>query len=220
MARPRSAGFDDHRRGILEVAAALFASKGYLGTSVNEVAEACGITKPTLYHYFRDKEDLLLQIADEHVTALVGLTQLVMASHEPGEARLRELVHRFLAAYSGARNKHRVLTEAVRYLQPDDRARVLDKERQVVRAFAEAIGDMRPDLRGQHLETPLAMLIFGMINWMFTWWRPDGPLGPGELSRMVDEFICGGLANLSAPSAPKAGRKTASRRRAPVRSES
>jgi len=57
VARPRSAGYDGQREQILAAAAALFARQGYPATTMNEVAAACGVRKPTLYHYVRDKHD-------------------------------------------------------------------------------------------------------------------------------------------------------------------
>jgi AcrR family transcriptional regulator len=193
MARPRSASFDGHRKQILDSAAALFAQGGYLGTTMNEVAEACGVTKPTLYHYFRDKEDLLMSIADGHVSALVSLVVAVEQEHEPGPQRLHVLVQRFLQEYGSARDQHRVLTEDVKFLRPKDLEQVLDKERRVVSAFANAIAAMRPDLERHQLVKPLAMLLFGMINWLFTWWRPDGALGPQALATLIDQLLFGGL---------------------------
>ncbi|MEY2656131.1 MAG: hypothetical protein RLZZ524_3159, partial [Pseudomonadota bacterium] len=70
MARGRSATYDDQRDAILARAAELFAERGYTGTSMNEVAAACGLTKPALYHYVRDKEALLLQICQQHIARL------------------------------------------------------------------------------------------------------------------------------------------------------
>ncbi len=60
LARPRAATYDDQREHILARAAELFARQGYTGTTMNQVAAACGVTKPTLYHYFADKQSLLL----------------------------------------------------------------------------------------------------------------------------------------------------------------
>ena len=70
MARGRAAGYDEQRELILAHAAALFARQGYHATSMNQVAEACALSKATLYHYYRDKDALLVQIADSHVSRL------------------------------------------------------------------------------------------------------------------------------------------------------
>ena len=70
MARGRASGYDAQREAILQQAAALFARHGYPATSMNQVAEACGLSKATLYHYVRDKHGLLLMITAGHVARL------------------------------------------------------------------------------------------------------------------------------------------------------
>ena len=62
MARGRSPGYDDQREMILGHAAQLFANRGYSATSMNQVAEACGFSKALLYHYYRDKVELLFDV--------------------------------------------------------------------------------------------------------------------------------------------------------------
>ena len=59
---------------------------------------------------------------------------------------------------------------------------MLDGERNVVAAFADAIAAVRPELRGAGLDKPLTMLLFGMINWMFTWLQPDGALTHADMA--------------------------------------
>ena len=70
MARGRAPGYDAQRETILAQAAELFARQGFVGTSMNEVATACGMSKPALYHYVRDKSQLLFEIATTHVARL------------------------------------------------------------------------------------------------------------------------------------------------------
>ena len=82
MGRGRHAGYDEQREMILARAAALFARGGYPGTSMNQVAEACGLSKATLYHYYRDKYALLVSIAEEHVTRLQGIVGAVKVALE------------------------------------------------------------------------------------------------------------------------------------------
>ena len=73
MARGRARGYDDQREAIVARAAELFARQGYHATSMNQVAEAAGLSKATLYHYYRDKDALLVHIADGHVSRLQAL---------------------------------------------------------------------------------------------------------------------------------------------------
>ena len=163
MPRGRARGYDDQREQILGRASKLFARRGYTATSMNEVAEACGVSKPSLYHYFRDKQHLLLEIAAAHVARLEALVDEVAAETHAPEARVRRLIAAFLDVYAGAQAEHRVLTEDVKFLEPKDRRRVIDGEREVVAAFARAIAAARPDL--------------GAV-------RPPGPPSPVSLSHI------------------------------------
>ncbi|SCK61445.1 transcriptional regulator, TetR family [Variovorax sp. HW608] len=199
MARGRSPGYDDQREMILEHAAQLFANRGYSATSMNQVAEACGFSKALLYHYYRDKYSLLISIAENHVSRLEGLVTDVEAQKLAPEARLRELIRRFVQEYAGARHAHRVLTEDVKFMEPDDRERVLDTQRKVVSGFARAVTELRPDLQGAALAKPLTMLLFGMINWMFIWMRPDGELDYDAMAPVVADLFLGGLPGVKIP---------------------
>ena len=73
MPRGRSAGYGEQREAIVARAAELFARQGYHATSMNQLAEAAGLSKATLYHYYRDKDALLVHIADGHVSRLQAL---------------------------------------------------------------------------------------------------------------------------------------------------
>lgn len=200
MARPRAADHDQQRNAILARAAELFAERGYHGTSMNDVAQAAGVGKATLYHYVRDKPALVVQIAHGHVAALLALVAEVRALKLKPEPHLRTLLLRFMAVYAGAQAAHRVLTEDVKFLPPDEAEGVRAREREVVAEFARSVAQLRPDLRAQ--ATPLAMLLLGMINWTFTWLKPGGALTHEQLAPMVADLFFGGLRAVAKP-APK-----------------
>ncbi len=199
MARGRAAGYDDQRELILAQAATLFAQRGYPATSMNQVALACGLSKATLYHYYRDKYALLVSIAGCHVDKLQALVAGVLAQGLAPELRLRTLICRIVQDYAGAQAAHRVLTEDVRFLQPADRQRILDQERAVVAGFAQAVSALRPELAAAALATPLTMLLFGMINWLFTWVQPGGALDHDALAPLVADLFLGGLPAVRPP---------------------
>ena len=199
MGRGRHAGYDEQRELILQHAAALFARGGYPGTSMNQVAEACGLSKATLYHYFRDKYALLVSIADGHVTRLQGIVGAALAEESSPQGQLRALIRRLVEEYANAQNAHRVLTEDVKFLDDADRERMLAKEREVVAAFARVVVALRPDLQSASLGKPLTMLLFGMVNWMFTWMKPQGELAYEDMAPVVTDLFLGGLPAVQAP---------------------
>jgi AcrR family transcriptional regulator len=201
MARTRSATYDDQRESILARAAELFADQGYTATSMNDIAKACGTSKAGLYHYYRDKRELLFQITVGHVGRLEQFVVEVAreTAGADANARLRALILRFVREYADAQNEHRVLTEDVRFLEPDERRQVQEPQRRVVAAFADAIAAVRPTLSRNELDRPLAMLLFGMINWMFTWLRPDGGLTHEQMAPIVADLFFGGLEAVRKP---------------------
>lgn len=213
MARGRSATYDQQRDEILARAAELFADRGYPGTSMNEVAAACGVTKPALYHYFRDKDALLAAIAQNHVDHLEAVVAEVCTLGLQPQAHLRQLIVSFVRDYAHSQHEHRVLTQDVKFLPAPERKQVLDAERRVVAAFADAIAAVRPGLDSAGLHKPLTMLLFGMMNWLFTWLRPDGRLTHDAMSDIVADLFFGGLQAVQleravAAASPSRRRKT------------
>jgi TetR/AcrR family transcriptional regulator len=199
VARPRSAGYEDHRARILAAAARLFAMHGYAATTMNDVAAECGLSKATLYHYVSDKHELLAMLALAHVQRLQALVDEVLALGLPSAERLRELIVRFMRTYADAQHEHRVLTEDVKFLAPGPQREVIEVQRRVVAAFVDAIGAVRPQRRGPELAAPLAMLLFGMMNWTFTWLRSAGPLTHDDVATLVCELFFGGLQAVQGP---------------------
>lgn len=193
MARPRAATYDHQRANILAQAAALFAQRGYSSTSMNEVAQACGVSKAALYHYVSDKSELVSEIAIDHVRRLEEVSTRIMREHADPTRRLQILIMEFVSEYADARDQHRVLTEDVKFLGEEAREEVLQAERRVVDAFASTVAEIRPELANEGLHKAVTMLLFGMINWMFTWLRPEGPLTYERMAPVVSDLFFGGL---------------------------
>lgn len=192
MARPRAANYEDQRAQIVAAAAREFAQRGYTAATMNEIAAASGVSKATLYHYYPSKPALLEHIVRAHVARLEALVDEVAALRLEAPAHLRELITRFMQAYAGAGHEHRVLTEDVKFLDAKARRVVEDGERRVVQAYAQAVAAAHPALPAR-LHKPLAMLLFGMINWTFTWLDDEGPVTHAELGQVVADLFFGGV---------------------------
>jgi TetR/AcrR family transcriptional regulator len=159
---------------------------------------------------------LLVEIAEGHVAKLNALVEEVQRELLAPEARVRRLIGAFLDVYADSQAAHRVLTEDVKFLQDADRERVLAAQRAVVSGFADAVADARPDLRHADLLKPLTMLLFGMMNWMFTWLQPGGRLTHTAMAPVVADLFFGGLhaVQLAPPSVPLRARSKAKARAA------
>ena len=194
MPRGRAAKFELHRDNIRHHAAELFATRGYTGTSMQELARSLGVSNALLYHYYTEKYQLLVEIAEGHIDRLQQLVASIAASITVPAKQLVPLTRGLVEEYSQARAHHQVLVQDIKYLTPVDRRRIRAKERKVVAAFANAIAARYPELAAAQLEKPLTMLLFGMINWLFTWFQPDGRISYREMAGLVTQFALGGLA--------------------------
>ena len=196
MARGKAPTFELQRATMLRAAAGLFAEKGFHNTSVSAIAQACGVSKPLLYHYYRDKEHLLFDIADSYIDELQAIVDAVEARKLDAESHFAELVTRFMEAYEHAQDHHMVLVQDVKFLQQEQAARVAEKQRRVVAAFADALARIEPGLKGRKLDKPVTMILFGMINWTFTWLRADGPLTFHDMAPVVTQIFLNGVRGL------------------------
>jgi AcrR family transcriptional regulator len=203
MARPRAADFEQHRDAILAMAARLFADRGYAAGSIADLASACGVSKALLYHYYRDKEALLFDIADRYIDSLQLIVDEVAAENLSPAAHLRRLIERFMQAYEHAAAYHRVLVQDVKYLSAAHRRRVVGKQSRVVDAFAEAITAVAPQLAGAPLLKPVTMTLFGMINWTFTWLKDEGPVRYADMAPVVADLFLRGVSSVQSP--PESG---------------
>lgn len=197
MPKKRSQTYLDQRQSILKQTAILFAQKGYAATSMNDLAQACHLSKAALYHYTTDKYALLVSICEEHVQRLERLVSLVTQQQLAPEACLRELIQQFLEAYADAEHAHCVLIAEVKFLNQYDRERILASERRIVAAFASVVQQIYPEKLVADLAKPLTMLLFGMINWMFTWLKPNGQLTYQTIAPLVADLFLGGLGHVT-----------------------
>src|ERR1700676_4962846 len=99
MARSRAKDYSEKRLFILHRSAELFAASGYVGTSMNTIANACRVSKALLYHYYPDKEAILVDILSSHLEKLVGAVQKADAGTANPQARFKTIVTTLLELY-------------------------------------------------------------------------------------------------------------------------
>jgi AcrR family transcriptional regulator len=195
MARKQAPDYEQRRDAILEQAARLYAQHGFQGASIADLALACGMSKSLIYHYYTSKEDILFDVMQSHVRALLETAERIVAQPKAAAAKLHELTQEFMRLYVGAASRHKVLLNEIPRLAPPQRETVLGIQRRLVDILQALLIELRPDLAGRpELRRPAAMLYFGMINWTHTWLHPDGGATPARISTLaVDVFLDGFL---------------------------
>ena len=190
MARPRSASHDLKRDQILDVAAQCFARQSFPAASMNDIATACGTSKARLYHYYESKDAILFDLLDRYtqrLLALIGEAEARAQRKNLSEREaLNELVRAFLTEYESSATRHVALVSDTKFLWDGQRELILNRQRDVVAAFTRFLKRAYPDRVTPANQTALTMMLFGMINWTFTWLRPGGTM---SYSAFADEVV-------------------------------
>ncbi len=208
MARPKSATHDIKRDAILDIAAQCFADRSYPAASMNEIATACGTSKARLYHYYDSKEAILFDLMDRYTQRLLSLIALTDATAQrrnlDDRAALHELIRAFLQEYESSATRHVALLNDTQFLSdvPDanlgtpaisPRELILNRQRDVVAAVTRALQRAYPGRLNASNQTAITMMLFGMINWTFTWLRPGGPISYVAFAEEVIALLEKGL---------------------------
>ncbi len=164
---------------------------------MTDLANASGTSKARLYHYYEGKEAILFDLLDRYTKRLM----LIIAEVEGASQRrgltereaFAELVRAFLAEYETSHSRHVALLNDVKYLEDTQRQIVLDRQRDIVAAFARQLARAYPERISKDNQTPVTMMVFGMINWTFTWLKPGGRLGYRDFAEQVIGMIEHGL---------------------------
>ncbi len=194
MARTQAADYDERKQAIVETAAALFATRGFNGASVADIAQRGKISKSLIYHYYQSKEDVLYDVMISHVRALEAAAREAVAGDAPADRKLRELTHRFMALYVNAADRHKVLLNDLDHLPRARRAEIVAVQRGLIEIVQKLLVEIEPTLRKKSgASFAAAMLYFGTINWTHTWFNPRGPVSAGALAEMAVDLTLGGV---------------------------
>jgi AcrR family transcriptional regulator len=198
MARPKSSQHELKRDEILDIAAQCFADRSYPAASMNDIATAGGTSKARLYHYYESKEAILFDLLDRYtqrLLAVIGQTEATAQRRNLDDrAALHELIRGFLEEYENSATRHVALLHDTKFLGEAQRDLILNRQRDVVSAVTRFLRRAYPSRVTVANQTPVAMMLFGMINWTFTWLRPGGALSYGGFADEVIALLETGLA--------------------------
>jgi len=195
MARTQALDYDKRREAIMKTAAKLYAERGFLGTSVSQIADACQTSKSLLYHYYPSKEDILFDVMDSHVQVLVEAAMDVDRLKVPAQEKVARLAEALMGFYVDAQAHQKVLLNELVNLPDDRRQLIIAHQRQLLDMVDRLVVELRPDLKRRRPERRArVMLFFGMLNWAHTWFDPEGPIKPPHFAAMAAETFLSGLA--------------------------
>jgi AcrR family transcriptional regulator len=167
---------------LLDTAVAVFNERGYDATSMDELAARLGITKSAIYHHVSSKVELLRLALDRALDALFAVTEEPGATTGPAIDRLEHVVRGSVRVLT-AELPFVTLLLRVRGNSPVEEA-ALARRRQFDRVVTDLVraaedeGDVRPDVD----PAVTSRLLFGTVNSLTEWYRPDGGLSADALA--------------------------------------
>jgi len=183
--------YDKRLHQLLSIAARTFAERGYHATSMRDLARASGFSLAGIYHYVGSKLELLFLIQDRcFVQVIAGARDAVAQAEEP-EARLAAFIHHHVIFFTAHMDEMKVLSHESDELEGTMRAQLRRRKRD----YANLLLELLDDVPGAQISRQTAAFaLFGMINWIYTWYHPTGPLRPDRLGEEMSRLFLSGYA--------------------------
>lgn len=181
---------------IIDAAAEIFHRQGYSDTSVQNIADAVGILKGSLYYYIDSKDDLLYRVLLEVHNAAHTILDEVSAMEELSPLqKLDAYVRRHVEYNTRNLTKISVYYHDYKLLTPERRAEIR-RQRKLHEVFVERLIS-EAQVRGEVAEdldpSVLAYCLFGALNSVYTWYRPGGKISAAQLADTLARFGLAGI---------------------------
>jgi AcrR family transcriptional regulator len=181
---------------ILNAALYLFNTKGYLKTSMTDIAEALNLTKGGLYHYVIKKEDLLKLAHERMIEAFInGFRQSVQTAEDPQQKLDSWLKEHILLMKEYQPHIKIFFTELDNLKNEDDYKRIVAKRDEIFNNLYDILveGQRAQIFRDDIHPKILGFLIIGMLNWFYQWYKPDGPRSIEKITEDVRKLVFDGV---------------------------
>ncbi len=160
---------------ILKTAAEVFAEKGYHGASMRDIASKLQCTPAALYYHAKNKEDLLFKIAYEAFHQVLSPLKQPSFQNLPPLEQLRFLIHNHLHHFAQNLALMKVLAHDGQYLEGEHFNIIQNMKREYVQLVEDILRKMNPEniIIPQESVRWGALALFGMLNWIYTWFKPE-----------------------------------------------
>jgi TetR/AcrR family transcriptional regulator, cholesterol catabolism regulator len=186
MKRARSSGSISRREEIIKAAAKTFAAKGYLATTLDEIAREIGVSKPALYYHIKNKEEILREIIGRIMEPMEEVARV--GKSELGPRERVETMIRMLVKFAVERKEITLIAlEQSRILPKRSQDALRRRQKEVEKVLQETLREGKQ--QGIFAIDDVKMASFAILavsNWIYRWYQPGGTLTAKVIS---DQFI-------------------------------
>jgi TetR/AcrR family transcriptional regulator, cholesterol catabolism regulator len=188
--------YDRRQERVVQVAAELFAERGFAATSMSDLSEATGLAAGGLYHYIGSKKQLLFRICDELMEPLLTEARTIVGADEPAVTQLRQLLRAWLEHIARHRHHMMVFQQERHLIEHDPQWRTVRRRRKDFELILDGV--LERCERGGALSFADRALtlraLLGMVNHTSTWLRPRGRLSPEQIADGYYDLLLGAYA--------------------------
>jgi AcrR family transcriptional regulator len=192
---PETSSANEAETKLLESALTLFSEKGYEGTSIREIIEGAGVTRPVLYYYFENKEDLFTRLVEEKFSELVGQIERAKYDHDSCRDRLKSIIR--IAFQLAEDNPEAVRLILQVFFSPPQQGPSLDRQALARKRFKHIEDIMQEGIENNEVSggdaQSLGLVFLGIMDMhvMAKTNRPETRLTDELADGLVDLFFSG-----------------------------
>lgn len=184
----------DRRAEIYDAAAKIICDKGFDAMTMNEIAQAVGMTKAGIYHYIEGKQNMLFAIMNYGMDMLDQSVIGVASQVDDAEKRLIAIIHSHARLITQGSNAVTVLVDEVAGLSPAQRKKIIQRKRVYFDFIRDTLEQLKRDGKLKDVDTTVAAFsILGMLLWISRWYRHDGKLTGDQIADEVLKVALGGM---------------------------
>ena len=187
--------FDRRLSSILAHATNVFYEKGYEGASMRDLSRASGMSLAGMYHYFESKEKLLYLIQRHTFNTIVKQLRRKLDSAINPEERIRVLIFNHLEYFLANQKAMKVLSHEGEVLKNGFGVEVRSLKREYYRICLAVLDDFRRADRLTFSPRVAVMSLFGMMNWIYTWYNPRVDGDAAKLAGEMGDIFLRGIRN-------------------------
>jgi AcrR family transcriptional regulator len=184
---PATRHYDEKLQRILKASAKIFAEKGFHHTSVRDISRATKMSLSGLYYYFTTKEELLFLIQERCFLTLLQRWERAVAVHPDVRGRIRIFAENHLNFFLHNMHEMKVMAHEDESLTGDFQEKILVLKRRYVKAIMDLIGELQEQDGARQIDLRVATFaLFGMMNWIHTWYQPKRDL---PVAQLIDQML-------------------------------
>ena len=189
-----TSGSDIKLAAIANAAARLFSSKGFVETSMEDVAAAAKISKGSIYYYFSNKCDILDHILSTFMDRVLENAGHDLDEIDDPEERIRIMILRHVKTYTGNMYLAQTLMHEAHNLPAAGHRKIKAKEREYFKIVFDALSSYLNGNKDKDRLTVLTFNLLGMCNWLYSWYDPKKSIDPEQLARLIFDTFMNGLS--------------------------